>query len=99
MPKTTASMNTDRRNRSREKNRRRRSQKAERRKSRKTSPLPTNQRTHLRNESEFSSKHFLGEYSDKGLPAQDLRPNIHPIYQKVTELIQFVLKEAVPFLG
>jgi hypothetical protein len=24
----------------------------------------------------------LGEYSDKGLPAQDLRPNIHPIYQK-----------------
>src|SRR6266436_2641539 len=72
MPKTTASKNTDRRNRSREKNRRRRSQKAERRKSRKNSPLPTNQRTHLRNESEFSSKHFLGEYSDKGLPAQAL---------------------------
>src|SRR6266568_4520640 len=35
----------------------------------------------LRNESEFSSKRFLGENSDKGISGQYLRPNFHPIYQ------------------
>jgi hypothetical protein len=54
--------------------------KAGKQKSWKNSPLPTNRRTHLRNESEFSSKRFLGEYSDKGVSGQYLRPNIHPIY-------------------
>ena len=34
------------------------------------------------NLSELSAKHFFGEYSDKGVSAQYLRPNIHPIYQK-----------------
>src|SRR5260221_2857837 len=70
-------------NRSQEKNKRSRSQKAGKQKSRKNSPLPTNQRTHLRNESEFSSKRFLGEYSDKGISGQYLRPNIHPIYHNL----------------
>src|SRR5216684_298129 len=79
--KTTVSKKMNRRNRSQEKNKRSRSQKAGKQKSRKNSPLPTNQRTHLRNESEFSSKRFLGENSDKGVSGQYLRPNIHPIYQ------------------
>src|SRR6266702_7187102 len=70
----------NRRNRRQEKNKRSRSQKAGKQKSRKNSSLPTNQRTHLRNESEYSSKRFLGEYSDKGISGQYLRPNIHPIY-------------------
>src|SRR5215470_11951776 len=81
MPKTTDSKK-NRRNRSREKNRRGQSQKAEKQKSRIASLHPMSQRTHLRNESQYSSKRFLGEYSDKGLSAQYLRPNIHPIYQE-----------------
>src|SRR6266487_5866633 len=52
--KTTVSKKMNRRNRSQEKNKRSRSQKAGKQKSRKNSPLPRNQRTHLRNESEFS---------------------------------------------
>src|SRR6266536_3454814 len=75
----------NRRNRSQEKNKRSLSQKAGKQKSRKNSSLPTKQRTHLRNESEFSSKRFLGEYSDKGTSGQYLRPNIHPIYQPMSE--------------
>src|SRR4051812_10760385 len=77
----------NRRNRSQEKNKRSRSQKAEKQKSWKNSLLPTNQRTHLRNESEFSSKRFLGEYSDKGVSGQYLRPNIHPIYHDFVKLL------------
>ena len=73
----------NRRNRCQEKNKRSRSQKAGKQKSRKNSPLPTNQRTHLRNESEYSPKRFLAEYSDKGVSGQYLRPNIHPIYQYI----------------
>src|SRR5256885_14817661 len=81
--KTTVSKKMNRRNRSQEKNKRSLSQKAGKQKSRKNSSLPTKQRTHLRNESEFSSKRFLGEYSDKGISGQYLRPNIHPIYQNL----------------
>src|SRR6266568_1515098 len=77
MPKTTVSK---KRNRSQEKNKRSRNPKARKQRSRKNSPLPTNQKIHLRNEFEFSSKRFLGEYSDKRISGQDLRPNIHPIY-------------------
>ncbi|HEY4036982.1 MAG TPA: hypothetical protein VGL94_23745, partial [Ktedonobacteraceae bacterium] len=47
----------------------------------KNSPLPTNQRTPLRNEVELSPKHFLAETSTKGASAQDLRPKFQPIYQ------------------
>src|SRR5690348_12680563 len=36
------------------------------------------------NLSGISSKEILAEYSDKGLSAQDLRPNIHPIYQRLS---------------
>src|SRR5438270_10388832 len=79
--KTTVSKKMNRRNRSQEKNKRSRSKKAGKQKSRKNSPLPTNQRTPLRNESEFSPKRFLAENSDKGVSGQYLRPNIHPIYQ------------------
>src|SRR5436305_6903028 len=79
--KTTVSKKMNRRNRSQEKNKRSRSKKAGKQKSRKNSPLPRNQRTHLRNESEFSPKKRLGENSDKGVSGQYLRPNIHPIYQ------------------
>src|SRR5256885_13145757 len=82
MPKPTASKKKNRRNRSREKNRRSRSQKVEKRKSRKNSPLLMNQKTHLRNEVEHSAKHCLAECSTKGGSAQDLRPNIHPIYHR-----------------
>src|SRR6266567_8777942 len=80
-PKTTASKKKNRRNRNQKKGRRSRNQKAEKPKSRKSSPLLTNQRTPLRNEVEHSPKHFLAECSDKGVSAQDLRPNIQPIYQ------------------
>jgi len=52
--KTTVSKKMNRRNRIQEKSKRSRSQKAGKQKSRKNSPLPMNQRTHLRNESEFS---------------------------------------------
>src|SRR5260221_9444890 len=78
--KTTVSKKMSRRNRGQEKNKRSRSQKVGKQKSRKNSTLPTNLRTHLRNESKYSSKRFLGEYSDKGISGQYLRPNIHPIY-------------------
>src|SRR5438093_4566747 len=78
MLQTTVSKKTNRRNRSQEKNKR--SQK-EKEKSRKNIPQPTKQRIHLRNEFEFPSKRFLGEYSNKGISAQDLRSNIDPIYQ------------------
>src|SRR6266852_2571804 len=84
--KTTVSKKMNRRNRSQEKNKRSRSQKAGKQKSRKNSPLLTNQRTHLRNESEFSPKRFLDENSDKGVSAQYLRPNIHPIYHELIML-------------
>ncbi len=87
-PKTTVSKKTNRRNRSQEKNKRSRSQKVGKQKSWKNSPLPTNQRTHLRNESEFSPKKRLGENSDKGISGQYLRPNFHPIYH-MCQIITF----------
>src|SRR6266567_6037593 len=83
-PKTTASKKKNRRNRNQKKGRRSRSQKAEKPKSRKNSPLLTNQRTPLRNEVELSPKRFLAESSTKGGSAQDLRPKFQPIYQLVT---------------
>src|SRR5260221_10476108 len=92
--KTTVSKKMSRRNRGQEKNKRSRSQKVGKQKSRKNSTLPTNLRTHLRNESEYSSKRFLGEYSDKGISGQYLRPNIHPIYQLIGKVIE-VNREAI----
>src|SRR5260370_10688880 len=82
--KTTVSKKMNRRNRNQEKNKRSRSHKAGKQKSRKNSALPTTQRTHLRNESEYSPKRFWGEYSDKGVSGQYLRPNIHAIYHEET---------------
>lgn len=52
-------------------------------KSRKNSPLLMNLRTLLRNEDEPSLKRFFAESSDKGVSAQDLHPNLQPIYQKL----------------
>src|SRR5260370_13800351 len=96
--KTTVSKKMNRRNRNQEKNKRSRSHKAGKQKSRKNSSLPTNQRTHLRNESEYSPKRFWGEYSDKGVSGQYLRPNIHPIYHKPSKCPEistvFALKQA-----
>src|SRR2546430_11200577 len=82
MPKTTVSKKINQRNRSQEKNKRSKSQKAGKQKSRKNSPHPTNQRTHLRNESEPSGQRFWAEGSDKGVSSLYLRPNLQPIYQR-----------------
>lgn len=49
-----------------------------------------NQKTHLRNDAEFSSKRFLGENSDKGISAQYLRPNFHLIYHYLRNLTRVV---------
>src|SRR5437879_13570113 len=77
--KTPVSKKMNRRNRSQEKNRRSRSQKAGKQKSRKNSTLPTNQSTHLQNESVYSPKRLYGEYSNKRDSGQNLRTHIAPI--------------------